>query len=315
MAFDPCSGQMVLFGGSSPNQELYEDTWVFNLTTKIWKKLNTTDIGPSGRTGAAIAFDPCNGLFFMFGGLLSNGFYNDTWVLNLKTESWEELSPPNRPLSRAGSAMVFDPRSGLMVLFGGLGLNKLYFQYYDDTWTFNTSAKTWTQLSASATPPAQAFSPMTFDPCLGEVVLYNQSSTDRPQNSVLQEVWTLNTRLNQWTKLKLSSSKPSNTRYGPMVFNPCTGQDILYRKANVFFADTGGISTFNALANAWKSLNSLTLPVENTFLMDFASCNGEMILYVSEGRNYGEVWTLGIGVPSDLEAVENSLLPVHSKGF
>jgi len=311
MAFDPCSGEIVLFGGyGGSNEEVLGDTWVFNLTTKIWKKLNPTGRDPSLRSDAAMAFNPCNGLLFMFGGRRYGDFYNDTWTLNLKTETWEELFPSNRPSPRSGSTMVFDPCSGLMVVFGGY--NNVRFM--DDTWTFNTSANTWTQLSVSDHPPGQSLSPMTFDPCIGKVVLYD-NSTPYPG---LRETWTLNTSLNQWTKLQRTEFMPASGFQvnGPMVFNPCTGQDILYRRGNLVPPYYSGLwKLSDALANAWKHLDFLLPEFYLHALMDFDSSNGEMVIYMSNGIDLSEVWTLSTGLASDLEAVESPLPPVHLKGF
>jgi len=310
--FDPCSGQMVLWVAHSRYEDEAE-IWVFNVTTHIWKKLNTTNT-PSYRLGAAMAFDPCNGLILMFGGG-GPGFYSDeTWVLNLKTETWTQLYPDIRPSPRAGSKMVFNACKGVMVLFGGINSSN-GITYYNDTWTFNTSANTWNKLSISDSeaPPGQNFSPpaMTFDPCLGKVVLFDNNDIPKISN----DVWTLNSDLTKWNRLEIVYPRP-NLGHSAMAFNPCTGQDILYTWR--YDDNPHRIWTFNALANDWTNLNSLILPpliLYNFCQMDFASSNGKMILYISNELTTSEVWTLSIGLASDLEAVESPLPPVHLKGF
>src|ERR1019366_8461497 len=69
MAYDPSTGQLVLFGGSDGSGEL-ADTWTWNGST--WaEQLPSTS--PPARQGASMAFDPASGQLVLFGGVDGSG--------------------------------------------------------------------------------------------------------------------------------------------------------------------------------------------------------------------------------------------------
>ncbi len=77
MAYDPATGDMVLFGGY--NAGYLADTWTWNGTT--WTKLSPAT-SPTARYGAAMAYDPATGNMVLFGGAGKSGYLADTWTWN-----------------------------------------------------------------------------------------------------------------------------------------------------------------------------------------------------------------------------------------
>ena len=74
MAFDPATGQMILFGGFD-GSGFQNDTWNWDGTT--WTQL-TPATSPSARFEASMAFDPATGQMILFGGE-NSGVLGDTW--------------------------------------------------------------------------------------------------------------------------------------------------------------------------------------------------------------------------------------------
>jgi hypothetical protein len=141
MAFDPATGQMILFGGLGTSG-LLNDTWNWNGTT--WTELFPAT-SPSVRDGTTMAFDQATGQLILFGGA-NGGFHGDTW--NWDGTTWTELFPAASPSARFFAMMDFDQANGQLILFGGEGLSgKL-----GDTWN-------WGPISlapvAMATPSSQ----------------------------------------------------------------------------------------------------------------------------------------------------------------
>jgi hypothetical protein len=175
MAYDPSTGQLVLFGGYGPGY--LHDTWTWDGTT--WTQ-QSPKASPSDRIGASLADDPGTGQLVLFGGDGGNvGYLNDTWTWD--GTNWTQLSPATRPSARWDAPMAYDPGRGEVVLFGGRGTGG----GLGDTWAWKGT--TWTQLNPATSPPARTEASMAYDPSTGQLVLF--SGLD--ENFVhLDDTWT-----------------------------------------------------------------------------------------------------------------------------
>jgi hypothetical protein len=123
MCYDPGHGQVVLFGGttvvsgSASPTDMFGDTWIWN--GLAWVQRQVT--GPSGRSGASMAYDFSRQEVILFGGNIGNGtLVRDTWRWN--GGSWQ-LAATSGPSERQFSAAVFAPSINKLVLSGGQGYN------------------------------------------------------------------------------------------------------------------------------------------------------------------------------------------------
>ena len=119
LAFDPISGNVVLFGGDNGGGDCcniyYNDTWTWDGIT--WTQ-QFPAVSPPARTEHMMAYDAGLGEIVMYGGYNIPGQgLDDTWAWNGK--SWRQLTLPGSPSGRWGSSMDFDPLSDGLVLFGG----------------------------------------------------------------------------------------------------------------------------------------------------------------------------------------------------
>ena len=93
MAYDPATGNMVLFGGRANNFNPLGDTWTWNGTT--WSRVSPA-MSPPARYGASMAYDPATGNMVLFGGRANNvNPLGDTWTWNGTT--WSQSSPATSP--------------------------------------------------------------------------------------------------------------------------------------------------------------------------------------------------------------------------
>ena len=131
VAFDPRTGDPVLFGGTilTPQNDVlnYADTWTWTGTT--WNYIQTAHF-PAPRNNSTMAYDPVSGQMLLFGGADINGWFNDTWVFN--GTDWSQLHPANSPAPRAGATMTLDPGTGRLLLYGGDSSAGTF----NDTWTW-----------------------------------------------------------------------------------------------------------------------------------------------------------------------------------
>jgi hypothetical protein len=133
---------------------------------------------PFGRSMAALAFDPIQGLGLLFGGRDPGGTaLGDTWVDDGDFPGhWSEFTDPDlaSPPPLSAAALAWDAADHYFVLFGGTTANGTP---YGGTWTFLNFA--WTDISANQTssPPPTALPTMAYDPSDGEIILSDPGNT------------------------------------------------------------------------------------------------------------------------------------------
>ena len=143
--YDSSAGAMVLFGGSGCGYVAglsacpsLGDTWTY--ANQNWS-LSASAGGPSGRTLAAMAYDPQMHASLLFGGESAAASDDDLW--EYAPSSWTPVLTPIPPPPREGAGMVYDAADQTMVMYGGYlhigpsaGGGEIY---YNDTWTFGVT--------------------------------------------------------------------------------------------------------------------------------------------------------------------------------
>lgn len=149
MVVDTTTKKVVLFGGTTGQAGL-SDTWVYDITQATWS-LCSPVTHPSGRSGAAMAFNGAKGLIYLFGGEENSSTRRqDTWTYNVNTNVWTDRSPLSFPSIRRNAAMFYDSRDSRrpMVIFGGADdVNAL-----NDVCYYDPDNNAWTSGIAMSTP-------------------------------------------------------------------------------------------------------------------------------------------------------------------
>ena len=146
MAYDPGTGDLVLYGGFNANG-VSDQTWLWNGST--WTPYPNAGGPTGGRVLGTMTFDADTGQLILYGGLDStDAETDDTWVWDAATHTWSELSA--NPLSLAATSVAYDPGNGL-VLYGGRE-NPTTISNETLDWTGGT----WSQLNPSTTPGGTA---------------------------------------------------------------------------------------------------------------------------------------------------------------
>lgn len=124
LAYDPPTGEVVLFGGNNPNAGPYlNDTWTWDGLT--WTQRFPAS-SPSPRGAPAFIYDPYLGRVVLFGGTPGDFILlNDTWVWNGVT--WTQLHTPNQPSGRFAAGIAVDPLNGGLLLFGAVSTVDTWF--------------------------------------------------------------------------------------------------------------------------------------------------------------------------------------------
>jgi len=101
IGYYPDQDEVIIFGGRTAKNKILSDTWIFNISSRSWRKprsQNTnTSPGPKGRYGMVYGNDqpPSNSFrntFVITGGKGDNNeIYNDVWSFDFINECWVEL--------------------------------------------------------------------------------------------------------------------------------------------------------------------------------------------------------------------------------
>ena len=273
-AFDPATGQLILFGGFDGTSYL-NDTFTWDGST--WAQQSPVT-SPAVRYSASMAFDPATGQLLLFGGQNAGGYFGDTWIWTGST--WTQLMPAASPPERSGAGMTFDPATGQMILFGG---HNGISGYLNDTWAWDGTA--WTQLSPATSPPVRISPSLAFDPAAGQLLLFGGSNT----SSYFADTWTWTG--STWTQLSPATSPP--VRDGAnLAFDPVTGQMILFGGLSSGFLN----DTWSWTGATWTQLTPATSPPAryNASLV-FDPATGQFILFGGTGANFNvnnDTWAL-----------------------
>jgi len=169
MVYDSAHGMATLFGGRDQDSFL-NDTWAYDIAQNTWALLETAGETPTERYGHAMVYDEASGKVFVSGGWDSRVFLSSTWVFDPTADSWASLDTiGDVPQPRAGHRMVYDSRSGNLLLFGGNTRDS----FLGDLRSYEPDTNTWTLVKpAGATPPARNGHSMVYDSTNNTVLVF-----------------------------------------------------------------------------------------------------------------------------------------------
>jgi hypothetical protein len=215
-----------------------------------WTFFAPTKGQPFERAGAALAFDPVEGLGVLFGGRAANGtVLNDTWVNDGDFPGRWGLTPyalQFAPPPLVGAALTFDSTFNEFLLFGGALPNGTA---YNGTWAFGGFA--WTDLTSHlrTAPPADLYPTMAFDPALGEVVLVSSADPGA--------TWTFGS--GGWTALP-SSDWLAPTTNATALEDPSVGGVLLFGGQSVGTDPRPLNATWSFTTAGWQSVTTAQAP-------------------------------------------------------
>ena len=207
--------KVLLFGGVNDRRG-FAETWTYDLSDNSWTWFPPA-IGPPERHGHAMAYLGGDQVL-LFGGYDGSGpFFGDTWVYDRSDNTWTEQAPGAAPPGRDLHAMA-SLGGGRVLVFGGR------VGYYDpdgETWVYDSSANSWTQLAPAASPSARYVHAMA-SPGEDQVLLFGGND----DSSYLDDTWLYDLGDNTWTE-QVPAAAPSARGYAAMA-SLGTGQVLLF---------------------------------------------------------------------------------------
>lgn len=150
MCADPVNREFVLFGGCGVNTLRADPgTWVYATEHNEWRQ-PASQSQPLPRALSPMVYDPATKSIVLFGGEGLDTLFADTWVYDCATRTWTEKRPAVSPSPRFGHALLSLPKSGKIVLLGGVGYTsfidyqaRLYRPLPYEMWTYDVAANEW----------------------------------------------------------------------------------------------------------------------------------------------------------------------------
>jgi len=114
-----------------------------------------------------MAYDSARNVTVLFGGHdgSAGGSLGDTWAYD---GGWTQVFPPTSPSARWLHALAYDSARNVTVLFGGYNYSGLL----GDTWEWNGSTGTWTEVFPATSPAARNNYAMAYDSARSVTILF-----------------------------------------------------------------------------------------------------------------------------------------------
>jgi len=143
---------VLLFGGSTSDGKYVNSLYSLDLKALVWTKLVPKGNIPASRNSFGFHLDNQQLNVILFGGQGSSGFYQDTWLLNLETLYWSQLTTSGDiPSKRSSFASLVTPENELYV-FGGIEFHRAE-GYVGDLYKLHLGSKKWTKIPLEGYPP------------------------------------------------------------------------------------------------------------------------------------------------------------------
>nr|GMD95931.1 kelch domain-containing protein 4 [Ipomoea batatas] len=246
--------EIILYGGEFYNGSktfVYGNLYRYDVEKLEWKLVSSPNSPPPRSAHQTVAW---KNYLYIFGGEFTSPnqerfhHYKDFWVLDLKTNQWEQLNYKGCPSPRSGHRMVLYKHK--IIVFGGFYDTLREVRYYNDLHVFDLDQFKWQEIKG--TPGCMwpsARSGFQFFVHQDEIYLYGGYSKEiSPDKSVSEkgvvhsDMWSLDPRTWQWNKVKKSGMPP-----GPRAgFSMC-----IHKKRAILF---GGVVDMDIEGDVMMSL-------------------------------------------------------------
>ncbi|KAJ4823384.1 hypothetical protein Tsubulata_023426 [Turnera subulata] len=142
--------ELILYGGEFYNGNktlVYGDLYRYDVEKQEWKLILSPNSPPPRSAHQAVAW---KNYLYIFGGEFTSPnqerfhHYKDFWMLDLKTNQWEQLNLKGCPSPRSGHRMVQYKHK--IIIFGGFYDTLREVRYYNDLYVFDLDQFKWQEI-------------------------------------------------------------------------------------------------------------------------------------------------------------------------
>lgn len=242
--YDEARNALVVFGGESASGNR-NDVWMLEFSPVRWTNITpAAGPAPAARLTPNNVYDPAGDRMLMWSGL-DSGFFNDVWAFDLAGHTWTQYMPPAPlPQPRYGSASVFDPQAGTLVMFAGFTT----LGRFHDTRRFDPVTGAWTEVTPALTPVERCLHASSYDSRDHRMILYGGQ-----MSGPLGDLWAFDLDTNLWTELTPAVSPPG--RYFPsQVYDANNHRALVFGGHRGAAGKTNEVWAFDFDDAAWQLL-------------------------------------------------------------
>lgn len=241
--------------------------------------------GLSGRALKERVFaGTANGTLYAFSGEWKD---DETWYYNVDTEQWQRLYPSIRPTQRDQFAMVYSPRSNVVLLFGGYSGSER-----GDTWIFNVTTGNWTEEFPEKAPSPRYGHSIVYYPEGNQALLFGGYG----ERTFHNDTWIFNFKNRTWEEVKVVHS-PSPRSGQSMVYDSDNHEAVLFGGSERLANNETWVYNFSA-----QSWTQETYRVNNTIIGAPPPRIGHSMVY--DEKNH-DVMLFGGKVLADIDTFGN----------
>ncbi len=323
--YDTTNERFVFFGGNeavpincAPGAtDFLGETWVYETDCNNFRLLDPAD-SPKKRGRYAAGLDSGGRRMLVHGGRFRAGdsgdytVFGDTWAFDLDSDSWSKItgSGPSDRSNHSGSVV-----GDAWVMFGGnSAASGASFTPLDDTWSFDLTTDSWSEINTSSAPPPRLYHSTASDG--DRLYVYGGGDENAFIGDFHGDMWALDPNGGDWTELHDGSGNAPIPRiWANLEYDAGGNRLILFGgHDDGILGNNNELWSFNLDTNKWKNLaegdvyNSPQIDVCD-FPADFTTidedaperrdaaatgvANGELILFggKTDCGNANDVWT------------------------
>lgn len=231
--------------------------------------LNNSSSGPGDLLAHKMAYIGDDHVL-LFGGIDgSPNQSSETWLYDRSLNTWTQRVPlTGSPSPRASHAMAYIG-GDKVVLFGGMSFNSTATSEYCDTWVYDLSDNTWTNMAPLFPPGTRSEAAVAYIGC-GRAVLYGGTTTVGP---VSDTTWIYNLDRNTWTP-RIQDTTPGLCHAHSMA-TIGNGKVLLY--GGWTMGPTGGTWVYDPAQDTWTEKITTSKPLDGVYA-SMASLNGDRVM-------------------------------------
>jgi hypothetical protein len=175
-------------------------TFTYNVDTRRWDTLQVTHPNNTNNSclrWGSLCYDPINHEVLLFGGGAVDKPYGNlgTWTFKPSTRTWTKLTLSVEPPARANSALVYDAKNQIIILFGGDRLDA----FTADTWVYQCATRTWVRKHPAISPSPRAGHALLYLPKSQKIVLIGGYLNNWES---YHEMWKYDVAADEWKLVK-----------------------------------------------------------------------------------------------------------------